>query len=61
MMAGSIKEPVMLEASISGIEDITIGQSQDETDTVIYNMQGQRVRKDAKGLLIVNGKKTYVK
>ena len=61
-MAGSMKAPVILNASTSGIENITFDQlNQDGSDPVIYDMQGRRVSKDARGLLIVNGKKVFVK
>ncbi len=32
-----------------------------EHDGAVYNMLGQKVSPNAKGLLIKNGKKTYVK
>lgn len=61
-MAGSMKAPLILNASTSGIENITFDQlNQDGSDPVIYDMQGRRVGKDARGLLIVNGKKVFVK
>ncbi len=61
-MAGSMKAPVILNASTSGIENITFDQlNQDGSDPIIYDMQGRRVGKDARGLLIVNGKKVFVK
>ncbi|WP_373174298.1 hypothetical protein [Prevotella merdae] len=43
-----------IDAVTTGIEDTT-------TDAPIYNLQGQRVNKYAKGLLIRNGKKYLVK
>ena len=61
-MAGSMKAPVILNASTSGIENVTFDQlNQDGSDPIIYDMQGRRVGKDARGLLIVNGKKVFVK
>ncbi|MBR4433846.1 MAG: hypothetical protein IKS80_04995 [Bacteroidaceae bacterium] len=43
------------ENPITGIKAVAI-----RTDEVIYNLCGQRVGKDAKGLLIVGGKKKFV-
>ncbi|MGM9826882.1 MAG: hypothetical protein ACI30O_01665 [Muribaculaceae bacterium] len=62
MMAGSMKAPLILNASMSGVEIITIDQyNQDGSAPVIYDMQGRRVGKNARGLLIVNGRKVFVK
>lgn len=41
-------------ASSTGISDIT---ATDDADAPVYNLAGQRVSKDTKGLLIKNGKK----
>lgn len=61
MMEGSIKAPVVLGTSTTGIESITIDQNNhDGSDPVIYDMQGRRVSKDARGLLIINGEKVFV-
>ena len=40
-------------AGIAGVEV----ESQDDPNAPIYNLAGQRVSKDAKGILIQNGKK----
>ena len=62
MMEGSIKAPVVLGTSTTAIDTITIDQNnQDGSDPVIYDMQGRRVSKDARGLLIINGEKVFVK
>lgn len=42
-------------AGTSGISDVTAEQK--DTDAPIYNLAGQRVSKDAKGILIQNGMK----
>lgn len=42
-------------AGSSGINDITVAT--DNADAPVYNLAGQRVGKDAKGILIQNGKK----
>ena len=61
MMEGSIKAPVVLGTSTTGIESITIDQNNhDGSDPVIYDMQGRRVSKDARGLLIINGEKVFL-
>lgn len=43
----------------SGITNITTGNSNKEFDpnAPVYNLEGQRVSKDAKGILIQNGRK----
>lgn len=41
----------------SGVNDITIGEPVLDENAPIYNVQGMRVNKDAKGILIQNGKK----
>lgn len=45
-----------LDESASGISETTVAKQQDE-NAPIYNLAGQRVSKDAKGVLIQNGKK----
>ncbi len=47
------------EVQTAGIDAITINK--EETNTVIYNLQGQRISSLQKGLNIVNGQKIYVK
>lgn len=62
MMEGSIKAPVVLGTSTTAIDTITIDQNnQDGSEPVIYDMQGRRMSKDARGLLIINGEKVFVK
>ena len=62
MMAGSMKAPLILNASMSSVEVITIDQyNQDGSAPVIYDIQGRRVGKNARGLLIINGRKVFVK
>ena len=62
MMEGSIKAPIVLGTSTTAIDTITIDQNnQDGSDPVIYDMQGRRMSKDARGLLIINGEKVFVK
>lgn len=39
-------------ADVSGIMDVTV-----EADTPAYNLAGQRVSKNTRGIVIVNGKK----
>lgn len=51
--AGSVTGP-------TGISDITVDGVQADPNAPVYNLAGQRVNKDAKGLLIKNGKK-YIK
>ena len=46
---------VEFEAGTSGINDIT--NNTFDVDAPVYNLAGQRVSKDAKGILIQNGKK----
>lgn len=46
---------VEFEAGTSGINDIT--NNTFDADAPVYNLAGQRVSKDAKGILIQNGKK----
>lgn len=41
----------------SGVNQITIGEPVLDENAPIYNVQGMRVNKDAKGILIQNGKK----
>lgn len=58
---GSLKSPVKLNVNVSGIENITVDADQLDDNAVIYDLQGRRLGKGAKGLLIVNGKKVFVK
>lgn len=59
--AGSLKTPVKLNVNVSGIENIIVDADQLDDNAVIYDLQGRRLGKGAKGLLIVNGKKVFVK
>ncbi len=43
-------------AGTDGISDVTV-EAQDDPNAPVYNLAGQRVGKDAKGILIQNGKK----
>ena len=43
-------------AGTAGINDITVDAAADE-NAPVYNLAGQRVSKDTKGILIQNGKK----
>lgn len=45
-----------LDETGAGIDNITVEQEFDE-NAPVYNLQGQRVSKDTKGILIQNGKK----
>ena len=58
---GSLKTPVKLNVNVCGIENIAVDADQLDDNAVIYDLQGRRLGKDAKGLLIVNGKKVFVK
>lgn len=58
---GSLKSPVKLNVNVSGIENITVDADHIDDNAVIYDLQGRRLGKGAKGLLIVNGKKVFVK
>lgn len=44
------------EAGVTGISDVTVNAGVD-ANAPIYNLAGQRVSKDAKGILIQNGRK----
>lgn len=44
------------EAGVTGISDVTVNAGVDK-NAPIYNLAGQRVGKDAKGILIQNGRK----
>lgn len=44
------------EETATGITDVTVEKEFDE-NAPIYNLSGQRVDKNAKGILIQNGKK----
>lgn len=47
-------------ASATGIENITAGKAL-KADNVMYNLAGQKVGADYKGLVIMNGKKVVIK
>ena len=49
----------MLSDSSTGISNVPV--SKKATSDAIYNLAGQRVGKDYKGIVIVNGKKTVQK
>lgn len=48
-------------STIDGISDMTTDKQTQSIDTPVYNMMGMQVGKNAKGLLIKNGKKVLVK
>lgn len=50
---------VTQEGTATGVEDITVAE--DDTNAPTYNVMGQRVGADAKGILIRGGKKILVK
>lgn len=49
-------ENFSITGTTTGIDNITVEQEFDE-NAPVYNLQGQRVSKDTKGILIQNGKK----
>ena len=52
----------MVDAITTGIQTIkTVNEKAVDANAPIYNLAGQRVTKDAKGILIQNGKKFVVK
>ena len=53
----------IVEFDINGIEGVTIGDSKssDSENAPMYNLSGQRVGKNYKGIVIKNGKKMIVK
>ena len=53
----------IVEFDINGIESVTVsnGNSSDSENAPMYNLSGQRVGKDYKGIVIRNGKKIVVK
>lgn len=54
---GIVSDPIIImQGDVSGITDITADKA-DKANAGIYNLAGQRVSKNAKGLLIVDGKK----
>lgn len=55
-----IKEVTVTSAGSAGISSITTNGTED-ANAPVYNLAGQRVSKDAKGVLIQNGKKFVVK
>lgn len=53
----------IVEIEIDGIEGVTVGDSKssDSENAPMYNLSGQRVGKNYKGIVIKNGKKMIVK
>ena len=49
------------QAKSTAIEDVQVVAPADDENAPVYNMMGQRVGRDAKGLLIKGGKKIFVK
>ena len=45
----------------TGIDNLNVDEENDQVDGAIYNLAGQRVSKDYKGLVIKNGKKVIIK
>ena len=52
---------IELEKHISGISDLRLNKDEEIRNTIIYNLQGQRISSLQKGLNIVNGQKVFVK
>ena len=50
-------ESVVLKGSDTGISNVKVSTDESDEDAPIYNLAGQRVTKDYKGVLIQNGKK----
>ena len=50
-------ESVVLKGSDTGISNVKVSTDEDSENAPIYNLAGQRVTKDYKGVLIQNGKK----
>ena len=53
----------IVEIEIDGIENVAVGDSNssDSENAPMYNLSGQRVGKNYKGIVIKNGKKIIVK
>ncbi|MDO4160786.1 MAG: hypothetical protein Q4D41_10055 [Prevotellaceae bacterium] len=52
----ALGDVTFVESDPSGISNVTVNNAED-ANAPYYNLQGQRVNKDAKGILIQNGKK----
>ena len=57
---GKFKEVVPIEGEETAIERVTMMNGTDSA-SVIYNMNGQRISKPAKGLNIINGRQVVIK
>ena len=58
---GANAKVLKISGDVTGIVSVENGELRIENYDYIYNLSGQRVGKDYKGVVVVNGKKVVVK